>query len=68
MLSGTIAFWICGLVNLPFCGASGLVYWSLAGSALAAKNLPVLDKKEAYQNRDNADKINDIVMQSETCD
>jgi O-antigen ligase len=35
MIGTTIAFWICGVVNLPFVGASGLVYWSMAGALVA---------------------------------
>jgi O-antigen ligase len=30
----TISFWFCGMVNLPFSGSSGLLYWCLAGVAL----------------------------------
>ncbi|MEE8576130.1 MAG: hypothetical protein V3T31_02635, partial [candidate division Zixibacteria bacterium] len=31
MCGGTIAFWICGIVNVPLSGSSGLLYWALAG-------------------------------------
>ncbi|MFZ1682961.1 MAG: O-antigen ligase family protein [Candidatus Zixiibacteriota bacterium] len=31
----SVAFWLCGIVNLPFSGASGLIYWALAGFVLA---------------------------------
>ncbi len=30
----TVSYWICGLVNVPFSGSSGLLYWSLAGIVL----------------------------------
>lgn len=39
MIATTVAFWICGLVNLPFVGGAGMVYWALAGSLLAANGL-----------------------------
>lgn len=31
LIGGTIAFWVCGLVNVPLSGSSGLLYWSTAG-------------------------------------
>lgn len=34
MIGITISFWVCGMVNLPFSGASGLLYWTLAGITL----------------------------------
>lgn len=33
--AATIGFWLCGLVNVPFSGSSGLLYWTLAGIVLA---------------------------------
>jgi O-antigen ligase len=40
----TIGFWLCGMVNVPFSGSSGLLYWATAGVVLAAaertKELP----------------------------
>jgi hypothetical protein len=38
LTSGTIVLGICGLVNLPFSGSSGLLYWLLAGSLLGLKD------------------------------
>jgi len=35
MIAATIGFWLCGLVNLPFSGSPGLLYWMLAGVSLA---------------------------------
>ena len=32
--AGTIAFWLCGIVNVPFSGSSGLLYWTLAGAVI----------------------------------
>ena len=32
--AGTIAFWLCGIVNVPFSGSSGLLYWTLAGAVV----------------------------------
>ncbi len=37
MIAGTVGFWLCGLVNLPFSGSSGLAYWALAGVVLSFK-------------------------------
>jgi O-antigen ligase len=31
----SVAFWLCGMVNIPFSGASGLMYWAVAGILLA---------------------------------
>jgi O-antigen ligase len=30
--AGTVAFWLCGIVNVPLSGSSGLLYWTLAGA------------------------------------
>lgn len=30
----TIGFWLCGMVNVPFSGSSGLLYWATAGAVL----------------------------------
>ncbi|GEM_PF-4545431 len=35
MIGTTVAFWVCSLVNLPFVGAAGLLYFALAGALLA---------------------------------
>lgn len=43
MIAATISFWTCGLVNLPFSGTSGLLYWAFAGVALAIKDRHVSD-------------------------
>lgn len=34
----SVAFWLCGLVNIPFSGSSGLIYWGLAGILLAQRD------------------------------
>ena len=34
MLATSVAFWICAIVNLPFCGAPGLAYWTFAGAMI----------------------------------
>jgi O-antigen ligase len=31
----TVGFWLCGMVNVPFSGSSGLLYWATAGVVLA---------------------------------
>jgi hypothetical protein len=67
MIAGTISFWLCGLVNLPFSGASGLVYWSLAGVAISVRESSGFFEKVGYQSLEIADKNNDESMQSETC-
>jgi O-antigen ligase len=67
MIAGTISFWLCGMVNLPFCGASGLVYWSLAGAAIAIKDFSNFAEKVANQNLETADKVKDKLMHYETC-
>jgi len=33
--AATIGFWVCGVVNVPFSGSSGLLYWAIAGVVLA---------------------------------
>ncbi len=37
IMAGSLAFWICGLVNVPFSGANGLLYWMMAGAMLGLK-------------------------------
>lgn len=29
--AASVGFWLCGMVNIPFSGSSGLLYWALAG-------------------------------------
>lgn len=31
----SIGFWLCGMVNVPFSGSSGLLYWAIAGLVIA---------------------------------
>jgi O-antigen ligase len=31
----SVAFWLCGLVNVPFSGSPGILYWSVAGIVLS---------------------------------
>jgi hypothetical protein len=66
MIAGTIAFWICGLVNLPFSGTSGLVYWALAGAALAIKDRHVSNWNIAKFVDDASDNNGGLKIQNET--
>ncbi len=34
-IATTIGFWLCGILNVPFSGSSGLLYWALAGVVLS---------------------------------
>jgi len=38
MAAAAIAFGVCGMVNLPFSGSSGLFFWLLAGAMLGLKD------------------------------
>lgn len=49
MIAVTIALWVCGLVNLPFSGFSGLTYWALAGMAVGLKDELPKPETEAYE-------------------
>ncbi len=51
-VAATIGFWLCGMVNVPFSGSSGLLYWTLAGVVIAMSEKsrivnPQLTKKMA---------------------
>jgi hypothetical protein len=35
VIGGSLAFWICGMVNVPFSGANGLLFWALTGAVVA---------------------------------
>jgi hypothetical protein len=57
MISATIAFWVCGIVNLPFSGLSGLTYWALAGMAVGLRGelpKPETEPYEKIEVTDNA--------------
>ena len=54
MLAVTVAFWICGIVNLPFVGASGLTYWALAGALMAGAR----QNRNGRQTPDSSNPIN----------
>jgi hypothetical protein len=66
MAAITVSFWICGLVNLPFSGTSGLVYWTMAGAALGMKDNSVQYCNVAKQTRPEADKKEGRLMQDAT--
>ncbi|MEW6411342.1 MAG: O-antigen ligase family protein [Candidatus Zixiibacteriota bacterium] len=36
MIAATLGYWLCGMVNIPFSGASGILYWTTAGVVIAA--------------------------------
>jgi len=38
-VAATIGFWLCGMVNVPFSGSSGLLYWILAGVVLSTEEM-----------------------------
>jgi len=58
MIAVTIAFWVCGLVNLPFSGHSGLTYWALAGMAAGLKDELPKPESEAYEKIKVTDNLN----------
>jgi O-antigen ligase len=66
MAAITLSFWICGLVNLPFSGTSGLVYWTMAGAALGLKDNSVSYCNEPKQTSLDADKNGGRLMQDAT--
>ena len=49
----SIAFWLCGIVNVPFSGSPGLLYWTLAGAVIGGIKTSHCAKSEQV----NADKI-----------
>jgi hypothetical protein len=49
MIAGTLGFWLCGLVNLPFSGSSGLIYWAMAGVALGLKERFITSDAKNYK-------------------
>ena len=54
--AGTIAFWLCGIVNVPFSGSSGLLYWTLAGAVIGG----IKSSHCAKNEQNNADKISNV--------
>jgi len=66
MAAITLSFWICGLVNLPFSGTSGLVYWTMAGASLGLKDNSVSYCNKTKQTSHNADKNDGRLMQDAT--
>jgi hypothetical protein len=66
MAAITLSFWICGLVNLPFSGTSGLVYWTMAGAALGLKDNNVSYCNKTKQSVLDADKNDGRLMQDAT--
>jgi O-antigen ligase len=52
----SLSFFLCGLVNLPFSGASGILFWALAGVALGQKKkIQLIPSKPFEQKTDNSD-------------
>lgn len=50
--AGTIAFWLCGMVNVPFSGSSGLLYWTLAGAVIGGiKTSHCAKNEQIYADR-----------------
>ncbi len=66
MAAASVSFWLCGLVNLPFSGTSGLVFWALAGAALGIKDNYISGLEMANQIDNTADRTQGRVMQTET--
>jgi len=55
-VAGTIGFWLCGMVNVPFSGSSGLLYWTIAGVVLSlsesANKATLIDAKKNTETAD----------------
>lgn len=34
VIAGTVAFFMCGMVNVPFSGANGLLFWAMSGAVV----------------------------------
>ncbi len=52
----TVGFWLCGMVNVPFSGSSGLLYWALAGVVLSmAEKQQGLELPAAKKKPETAD-------------
>ena len=66
MASATLAFWACGMVNLPFSGSSGLLFWLLAGAVLGLKENVFKSVTLTQQVWEEADTHNECQVQSET--
>jgi O-antigen ligase len=66
MAAVTIAFWACGMVNLPFSGTSGLVYWTLAGAALGWRDNSVSIRISTKFIHNDADTFQGRLMQDAT--
>ena len=66
MISATLAFWICGIVNLPFSGSSGLLYWLMAGALLGLKQSAFPSETSPKQTWEGADTFNGCSVQDET--
>ena len=66
MMGGTVAFILCGMLNLTFSGTPGIIYWTLAGAALGLKDNAVSVCNITKHNRETADKIQGRLMQDET--
>ncbi|OGC95503.1 MAG: hypothetical protein A2W25_01145 [candidate division Zixibacteria bacterium RBG_16_53_22] len=66
MVSSTLAFWACGIVNLPFSGSSGLLYWLMAGAVLGMKQGAFPSETSPKQIWEGADTFNGCPVQDET--
>ena len=48
--AGTVAFWLCGILNVPFSGSSGLLYWTLAGAVVGIVHSGSINKPHCAKN------------------
>jgi len=58
MLAISVGFWVCGLVNLPFSGLSGLTYWALCGAVLGLNDNMSQPETLHYEMAKYADNLN----------
>ncbi len=66
LVAVTLAFWICGMVNLPFSGSSGLLYWLWAGIAPGMKYAAFPNENSIKTKWENADTSVERSVQDET--
>jgi len=66
MAAATIAFWLCGMVNLPFSGSSGILYWLMAGAALSLNDRMFQSETSPKQVSEPADRVKECLVQDET--
>jgi O-antigen ligase len=66
MTAATVAFCLCGMLNLTFSGDQGLVFWAMAGVSLAIKDQYRQDNKMAKPSENKTDIQNSHLVQTET--